>query len=138
MSASKPIDWTRPLRVVGTHAQITRVLIVPGQPRGDFWVQSNFGSWAVNAHTGCGARDSHGLPIPGQSDVENIPPEPRIVEMWTAVYKASNGTGSRYWAKEDWLKGGRNLVYDSPPKITPAFPGGVFRIARVLIEEPGE
>lgn len=82
---TKPIDWTKPLRVVGTHDEVKVVAIDPrderpvrvaspcteDDPLGQKW-------------DGFVDRDGRGILWPGTVEfaVENIPPEPRIVEMW--------------------------------------------------------
>ncbi len=74
---TKPaIDRTLPLRVVGTHEPVLRVILENKK----VWVQTACGSWQVGALTGHGLRDKNGFLIPGQSDVENIPPSPSNAE----------------------------------------------------------
>lgn len=123
---TKPaIDWTLPLRVVGTHERVQRVQIEPA-PTGThivaFWQarggQDGFNSTYANV-------DARGYSTDGTHDhtVENIPPEPRIVERWMGVQHTGGGN---YRSVAGWLPADR---YEAPDG---------FRIARVLIEEPGD
>lgn len=100
---TKPaIDWTKPLRVVRTHEPVKVFEIEPclERPIRVGWVPKGStpcSRWLDRSGRGAG---DEGPALAAM--VENIPPEPRIVERWVVVRPSS------------------------------------ARLARVLIEEPGE
>ena len=125
MSAAKPIDWTRPLRVVGTHAAAVVVGINPAAiypvyvridgHRGDFGVTR-------------GGRLEAAAPF---ADLENVPVEPRVVEMFGVVERTQHGY---HMAVIDLYR-----ERASAESYRDSIAGtGRYRIARVLIEEPGQ
>lgn len=129
---TKPIDWFKPLRVVGTQDEVKIVAIDPrdarpvrlasprtkDDPLGQKW-------------TGAVDRDGHGVVFHLRAGtvefaVENIPPEPRIVERWAVHTRQDDYIGAYLHptreAAEAKLRGYERHA----------------RIARVLIEEPEE
>ena len=117
------IDWTRPLRAVGTHRQVGRVTI---ECTGAIWVVFGDGHGFEVNKDGRAVKDE-----PLQRGVENIPPEPRIVERWIVLHPLRDG---HYMVAGEWQQ-------YAPPQPLHERPVGVpahYRIARVLIEEPGE
>lgn len=126
---TKPaIDWTRPLRTVGGKHS-ARVLSI--DPADEYPVK-------VEISEGRDAEyiervDRNGA-IRGGAYVliENVPPEPRIVERWTVL----KWSGGYYFPiNSDALDRTRT---ESDERITSITRRGHYRIARVLIDEPGE
>lgn len=118
---TKPIDWTKPLRVVGTHERIEAVRI---ESNGKIWVCA--GRLPGGAQAILVTPEGRGWPQYETTPfaVENIPPEPRFVEAgWTVVKKHPGG----YWTTHNPL----TLYRDQWHLET-----GEYRHARVLIEEP--
>lgn len=106
------IDWTRPLRVVGTHEPIENVRI----------------NWTgIRVETAGGDRAwmvrPNGQPTAPYCEhlaVENVPPELRIVERWTEAIPGPHG----------------NYVTLSGDAMQSRFtPTAGRRIAKLLIEE---
>ena len=85
MSERKPIDWTKPLRVVGTGERVEAVRI---ERDGTIWVfgQLPQGNQSVRVDRRGG----------GWIAVENIPSEPRIVERFGYAYPCGPATYGVY------------------------------------------
>ena len=122
---TKPIDWTKPLRVVGTHERVwpasvpTEAGIQVGTRDGDH-------RWMV----GSNGRPTAGSLAPA---IENIPAEPRIVERWIVVRRIEQ-FGIDYAVAGKWQQDIPAWLLSERPKDIDGSP--IYRIARVLIEEP--
>lgn len=99
---ANPIDWTKPLRVVGTHES---ALVFSIYPHLDDPIEIR-----INGRSGRVGRDGKGFLIDdrnrtGDIAVENIPPEPRIVERWgyaELIDKIGHAHG--YTIPEQWAQ----------------------------------
>ena len=116
----KPIDWTKPLRVVGTHERIGAVRI---EDNGTIWVCGEYLPGGDQAYKVSREGVAH-ISVNQSRDVENVPPPPRIVKRWCVIRAMPDG---EYFVTSA-LQTGRPIP----------FPLENLRVARVLIEEPDE
>lgn len=116
------IDWTKPLRVVGTHEEVTEARM-PARSADDelpVWIMIDTEVFQRTFRVDrCGRHpDGHA--------VENIPPEPRIVEGWTIVMALGADQYAAVYSRKVAERERENQL--SPE---------CWRLAKLLIEEDG-
>ena len=127
-----PIDWTKPLRVVGTHEPIESTMIDRHGRRSVVVEHSAPGGASYRVYR---VDPATGRTIPPEPVfvVENVPAEPRIVERWMRILRTPSGDYTTDPAKSFF----GNVLWDYRPVEFDDHNYRInYRIARVLIEEP--
>lgn len=132
MSATmKPIDWTRPLRTTDCHDKAVVYGIDPDAER-PISIHVPATGWRGDL-----TREGYGHTVTSVPLVENVPPEPVIVERFAVVRKMAHGVDGHPSQYE--ISGSVPLMMERSAAVDlrNSIKGPFYYVARVLIEEDG-